>query len=81
MDCLGNANSMEMWFRETETINCSLLSLSHKFIQILTICYDGCAEFYTYVLTIFSILTELEFKLENNLEIFCISEGSDIICN
>ena len=27
------------------------------------------------------VVYELEFKLENNLEIFCISEGSDIICN
>ena len=28
-----------------------------------------------------TVVYELEFKLENNLEIFCISEGSDIICN
>ena len=28
-----------------------------------------------------TVVYELEFKLESNLDIFCISEGSDIICN
>ena len=28
-----------------------------------------------------TVVYELEFNLENNLEIFCISEDSDIICN
>ena len=28
-----------------------------------------------------TVVYGLEFKLENDLEIFCISEGSDIICN
>ena len=28
-----------------------------------------------------TVVYGLEFKLENDLEIFCISEGSNIICN
>ena len=28
-----------------------------------------------------SILNEFEFKLDNDLEIFCVGEGSNIICN
>ena len=28
-----------------------------------------------------TVVYELEFKLESDLDIFCISEGSDIICN